>query len=73
MGYNYHKSAQRIATPHSGTENRPFRAHAKTYNSLLEKTFGRPLLNRQHRPPESLVRLYLYYNLQPFVTLRLVI
>ena len=43
----------------SAQRNRPFHAHAKTYNSLLEKTFGRPQLNRQHRPPEFLLRLYL--------------
>ena len=27
---------------------------------MTNKNFGRPTLNRQHRPPESLVRLYLY-------------
>ena len=26
------------------------------------KYFGRPTLNRQHRPPEFLFRLYLYYS-----------
>ena len=33
--------------------------------SLFLFNFGRPPLNRQHRPPESLLRLYLYYILQP--------
>lgn len=32
---------------------------------LCRKHFGRPTLNRQHRPPESLFRLYLYQHSRP--------
>ena len=39
--------------------------------NLFLFNYGRPPLNRQRRPPESLFRLYLYYILQPPVFLQL--